>query len=79
MADLNDVVTLSIPGTFEDMAIKLFNEPDLLVYEHVFKRFLHHTAAVHLQRKLQNVTLKNVGHGSLLQLISLLEELLNDI
>lgn len=40
---------------------------------------LHNAAAVHLQRELKNVTLENVGHGGLLQLVALLEELLDDV
>lgn len=40
---------------------------------------LHDSAAVHLERELENVTLENLGHRRLLRLASLLEELLNHV
>ena len=38
---------------------------------------LHDSAAVHLERELENVALEDLGHRRLLRLASLLEELLD--
>lgn len=73
------MIALSVARAADDVPVELLDEADLLVDEDVLERLLHDAAAVHLERQLEDVALEDLGHGRLLHLRALLEELLDDV
>lgn len=76
---LNDVVAILILHSLEYIFLQLFDHFSLLVYKNMLERFLHDSAGVHLIGQSEDMALHLRSKDTLLDLVAVFEELLDDV
>ena len=76
---LDDVVAVLILDAFHDMVLKLTHQRGLLLNQDVLQRFLHDSAAVHLQAQIQDLAAHLAREQLFVFLVAVIEELLDNV